>query len=144
MRWFISIVLAAMVCGCTQNKDETPKKVDNAALVTLAAAETRDVPYIIEAVGTVKPSTTVTLVSRTAGELQKVLVRDGDDVSQGQILFEIEKAPYAIAQKQAAARLGTPQLDGGRQQERHRHPGQDEDREPLIEFLVVHCHSKLL
>ena len=105
MRWFISIVLAAMVCGCTQNKDETPKKVDNAALVTLAAAETRDVPYIIEAVGTVKPSTTVTLVSRTAGELQEVLVRDGDDVSQGQILFEIEKAPYAIAQKQAAARL---------------------------------------
>ncbi len=105
MRWSISIVLVAMVCGCTQNDEVTPKKADNAALVTLAAAEKRDIPYIIEAVGTIKPSTTVTLVSRTAGELQKVLVRDGDDVSQGQILFEIEKQPYAIAHKQATARL---------------------------------------
>ena len=105
MRWFLSIFLVAMVCGCTQDKDDTPKKADNAALVKLAVAETRDVPFIIEAVGTVKPSTTVTLVSRTAGELQKVLVQDGDSVNQGQILFEIEKAPYAIAHKQAAARL---------------------------------------
>ncbi len=105
MHWFISIVLVAMVCGCTQDKADTPRKADNAALVKLAVAETRDVPFIIEAVGTVKPSTTVTLVSRTAGELQKVLVQDGDDVRQGQLLFEIEKAPYTIAHKQAAARL---------------------------------------
>ena len=69
MRWFISIVLVAMVCGCTQDKADTPRKADNAALVKLAVAETRDVTFIIEAVGTVKPSTTVTLVSRTAGEL---------------------------------------------------------------------------
>ena len=104
-----AILLSAALSLCACDSAQAPKKAaapaQRAALVTLATAETRDVPVLVETVGMVRPSVSVTLVSRTAGELQKALVRDGDLVKEGQLLFEIEKKPYQIALLQAEARL---------------------------------------
>ncbi len=110
MKRYLYICLAAatlLLCSCDSlpSKKSAGRPPQRDALVTLAEAVTRDVPVLIETVGTVRPSTSVTLVSRTAGELQKVLVRDGELVREGQLLFEIEKQPYEIALHQAQARL---------------------------------------
>ncbi len=98
---------ALLLCSCDSlpSRQKSARPAPRAALVTLASVEARDVPVLIETVGTVRPSVSVTLVSRTSGELQKVLVRDGELVREGQLLFEIEKKPYQIALHQAEARL---------------------------------------
>ena len=97
----------ALLClsACTGESQDTKKTPVRTALVTLAVAETRDVPYMLEAVGTVEPSASVNIVSRTGGELQKALIHDGEQVKKGQLLFVIEKEPYEIALHQAQARL---------------------------------------
>lgn len=104
-RILICIVCAVLLSACSEENRETKKTAVRTALVTLAVAETRDVPYKIEAIGTVEPSATVNIVSRTDGELQQILIKDGEHVQEGQLLFVIEKAPYEIALHQAQARL---------------------------------------
>lgn len=104
-RILLCIVCAALLSACSGENREAQKPAVRSALVTLAVSETKDVPYMIEAVGTVEPSATVNIVSRTGGELQKALIQDGERVQQGQLLFVIEKEPYEIALHQAQARL---------------------------------------
>ena len=104
--WLYFLFVLLLPCSCTQNeknKDARPKEQN--ALVTIVSAAKKDIPHVIEAVGVINPSMTVTIVSRTAGELQKVLVNDGEYVNKNQVLFEIEKEQHRIAVKQAEARL---------------------------------------
>ncbi|HJD98280.1 efflux RND transporter periplasmic adaptor subunit [Mailhella massiliensis] len=104
-RILLCLVCAVLLFACTGENKEARKPAQRSALVTLAVSETKDVPYMIEAVGTVEPSATVNIVSRTGGELQQVLIKDGEHVQKGQLLFVIEKEPYEIALHQAKARL---------------------------------------
>ena len=105
-RLFLCLACAVLLSGCSGESEEAaaPRSV-RTALVTLTVSETRDVPYMLEAVGTVEPSASVNIVSRTTGELQEVLVRDGENVKKDQLLFVIEKEPYEIALHQAQAKL---------------------------------------
>ncbi len=93
------------LAGCSNDNKAETGTAGEKALVRLSEAAYRDIPYEVEAVGTVEPSASVNIVSRTEGELEQVLVSDGDTLKQGQLLFIIEKAPYEIALHQAKARL---------------------------------------
>ena len=55
----------------------------------------------IQAIGTVTPMNAVTVRSRVAGQLIRVLVREGEQVGQGQLLAEIDPAPYKVRLAQA-------------------------------------------
>lgn len=104
-RIILCLICLVLFSGCSGESAETKNRTVRTALVTLAISETRDVPYMLDAVGTVEPSATVNIVSRTGGELQQVLIHDGERVKKGQLLFVIEKEPYEIALHQAQARL---------------------------------------
>jgi len=66
---------------------------------------TANMPVNLNAVGHVEPSATVGIVARTAGELKEVLVRDGQQVTAGQLLFVIDQKPAEIALHQVQALL---------------------------------------
>ena len=102
---FLCAVSVLLVSGCSDEKTAETAPVSSKALVRLATAVHKDVPFEVEAVGTVEPSASVNIVSRTEGELKQVLVKDGDSLEEGQLLFVIEKEPYEIALHQAQARL---------------------------------------
>ncbi len=105
-RLFLCFVCAVLISGCSgESENPAPRQAARTALVTLAVSETKDVPYMLEAVGIVEPSASVNIVSRTAGELQEVLIQDGQNVKKDQLLFVIEKEPYEIALHQAQAKL---------------------------------------
>ena len=105
-RTFLCVACALLLLSaCTGESRDAKKPSVRTALVTLTTAETKDVPYMLDAVGTVEPSASVNIVSRTGGELQQVLIHDGERVKKGQLLFVIEKEPYEIALHQAQARL---------------------------------------
>ena len=52
-----------------------------------------DVPLEVSAVGNVEAIASVDIKSRVAGQVLRVAFQDGQDVSQGQLLFEIDPEP---------------------------------------------------
>lgn len=73
--------------------------------VTVATAERRAVPLELAATGTVEPLQTVAVQAQVSGILRRVAFKEGDEVKQGQVLFELDPRPYRAALDQAAAIL---------------------------------------
>jgi membrane fusion protein, multidrug efflux system len=73
--------------------------------VTVATAERRSVPFELAATGTVEPLQTVVVQAQVGGILRRVGFKEGDEVKQGQVLFELDPRPYRAALDQALALL---------------------------------------
>ncbi|NIG16472.1 MdtA/MuxA family multidrug efflux RND transporter periplasmic adaptor subunit [Pantoea sp. Cy-640] len=65
-----------------------------ATLVHSGVAATADVPVYLNALGTVIPNASVTVSSRVAGQLQQVFFTEGQKVSAGQLLAQIDPRSY--------------------------------------------------
>ena len=65
-----------------------------ATLVHSGVAATADVPVYLNALGTVIPNASVTVTSRVAGQLQQVFFTEGQKVSAGQLLAQIDSRSY--------------------------------------------------
>jgi multidrug efflux system membrane fusion protein len=72
-----------------------------AAPVKVVAAEKRQLPVHLKAIGTVTPPNTVTVRSRVDGQLLRVAFTEGQQVEPGQLLAEIDPEPYRIQLAQA-------------------------------------------
>jgi multidrug efflux system membrane fusion protein len=86
--------------------------------VTVAIAEPKDVPIYIRGLGTVQAYKTVSVKTRVDGQIVKISFQEGQDVKEGDPLFQIDPRPYqaaldrAIAAKQRdEAQLEGAQLD---------------------------------
>jgi multidrug efflux system membrane fusion protein len=74
----------------------------NAAVpVRVIAAQTTDLKVQIKAIGTVTPLNTVVVQSRVSGPLQKLFFNEGEKVEAGQLLAQIDPAPYQVKLAQA-------------------------------------------
>jgi multidrug efflux system membrane fusion protein len=73
--------------------------------VTVAAAERRSVPFELPATGMVEPLQTVEVQAQVNGILERVAFKEGDEVKQGQVLFQLDARPYRAALEQASAIL---------------------------------------
>src|SRR5262245_41302584 len=76
--------------------------------VTVGIAETRDVPVVVRGIGTVQAFKTVTVKTRVDGQTVKVLFEEGQEVKEGDPLFQIDPRPFQAALDQA---LATKQKD---------------------------------
>ncbi len=74
--------------------------------VIAGVAEARDVPIYLDGLGTAQALNTVTLRARVDGEIKKVAFTEGQDVKAGDLLVEIDAAPYRAAYDQAVAKRG--------------------------------------
>lgn len=66
----------------------------------------RDVPIYLDGLGTVQAFNTVTVRVRVDGELQKLAFREGQDVHAGDLLAQIDPAPFQAQLDQALAKRG--------------------------------------
>ncbi|NLD69412.1 MAG: MdtA/MuxA family multidrug efflux RND transporter periplasmic adaptor subunit [Limnobacter sp.] len=73
--------------------------------VTVAIAERRDVPLVLDALGTVTSLNTVTVRSRVDGQLLRVHFREGQPVRAGDLLAEIDPRPFEVALAQAEGQM---------------------------------------
>ena len=102
MRNFVRPLLSlVLLAACAEQKAPPTPPVP----VTVAVAERRTVPFELPATGTVEPIQTVAVQAQVSGPLQRVAFREGDEVKQGQVLFQIDPRPYQSALEQAAAVL---------------------------------------
>lgn len=69
--------------------------------VRVETARTEDFTVQARAIGTVTPFNTVTVRSRVDGQLARVLVQEGQKVTKGQLLAEIDPEPLRVALAQA-------------------------------------------
>jgi multidrug efflux system membrane fusion protein len=78
---------------------------DRAVPVNVAPALVKDVPIIVEGLGTVTPLATVVVRSQVDGRLDKVVFKEGDTVRRGDLLALIDPRPFSIQLQQGSAAL---------------------------------------
>ena len=81
-----------------------PPAVQAAIPVEVAAARRRDVPVYLQGLGNVQAFNTVTVRSRVDGELQKIAFVEGQDVTAGDVLAQIDPRPFKAQLDQAIAK----------------------------------------
>jgi multidrug efflux system membrane fusion protein len=95
------LLVALTVAGCS--KAAPPRR--SLPVVQVATAERRDVPVVLQATGSVEPIQTAAVAAQVDGILERVTFREGDEVKQGQLLFQIDPRPYQATLAQAEAAL---------------------------------------
>jgi multidrug efflux system membrane fusion protein len=92
-----------MLISCSGNAEG--ERVTPAAPVTVSAAIMKDMPVVLSAIGTVEPYNTVDVRARVPGEITRIDFKEGQDVSQQDLLFTIDPRPYQAALEGALADL---------------------------------------
>jgi multidrug efflux system membrane fusion protein len=70
----------------------------------LGTVQSKDVPIYLDGLGTVQAFNNVTVRSRVEGTLQKIHFQEGQDVKTGDLLAEIDPAPFKAMVAQAVAK----------------------------------------
>ena len=87
-------------------------------MVTVGEAQVRtaELPVVIDALGTVIPTTTVVLRPQVSGMLTQVLFTEGQVVKKGQLLAQIDPRPFeqALMQAQGTRQRDEAQLENAR------------------------------
>jgi len=81
----------------------SPGAAPQAVPVTAGAVVQADVPVVLEAIGTVQPSNSVTIKSRVDGQLVSADFKEGQNVRAGTVLFQIDPRPFEAALADAVA-----------------------------------------
>jgi multidrug efflux system membrane fusion protein len=100
----LALAGAACAASCTGNAANAPQAPAPPPVI-VGQAVRRTVPVALHGIGNVESVASVALRSRVAGQILKVHIKDGADVTQGQVLFTIDPAPYQNALAQAEAQL---------------------------------------
>jgi len=101
----VLIAAAGLVAYYKKESQASPQNAPPAIPVTAVAVTSRTMPVRLYAIGNVEPFTTVALKARVDGQIVSVHFKEGDEVKQGAVLFEIDPRGFAAALKQAQANL---------------------------------------
>jgi membrane fusion protein, multidrug efflux system len=94
--------LAAPMSGCKEKEQASPPKPPD---VEVVAVEQKDVPIYRDWVGTLEGDVNATISAQVTGYLISRNYTEGSLVTNGQVLFQIDKAPFQAALDNANAQL---------------------------------------
>jgi multidrug efflux system membrane fusion protein len=100
----LSTSLLFTACGRKQQQN-TARPAFPAAPVTVAVAEQTPVPIEVNAIGNAQAYRTVQVKSMVDGQIERVLLKQGDDVRSGQLMFQLDRRPFQAALDQAEGKL---------------------------------------
>ena len=102
MRFCLTALAAALLAGCSQAPSTaTPQTPE----VSVLRAKAQVLPLTRDLVGRVSAVRTADVRARVPGILLKRLYREGSEVQQGEVLFQIDPKPYQAALDAALASL---------------------------------------
>ena len=101
------IVLAALVLiiSACSNDGKAKQATQPAVPVKIGDVMQQNIPVQINAIGNVEAYIAVSVKALVNGEIISVQFKEGQDVQQGDVLFQIDPRPYEAALKQAEAQL---------------------------------------
>nr|WP_216861353.1 efflux RND transporter periplasmic adaptor subunit [Polynucleobacter sp. MWH-HuK1] len=91
-KWRILIVLILLYAG-SKTYDyffPTGKKAGGPQTITSIVVEKKDIPLIIEATGTIVSNSIVDIRPMVTNTVTKIHIKDGQDVTEGQLLFSLD------------------------------------------------------
>ena len=106
-RLLTAAALLAVLSSCSADKTAEAKKppVEEEAPVTIGEVVEKPMPIQLRSIGNVEAYSTVQVKSQIGGELVRVFFTEGQDVKNGDPLFQIDPRPYEEAVRQAEAAL---------------------------------------
>lgn len=104
-QWLSALGLCVVLAGCGQGAAPAGAGAPPPAEVGVVTVTAGDVGLITELPGRLEASRVAQVRARAAGIVQKRLFREGSDVKAGQVLFQIDAAPYQAAFDSAQASL---------------------------------------
>jgi multidrug efflux system membrane fusion protein len=112
----VGLVVGYLATRSTLTAAPPPAPPRPAIPVLAGTAETRDMPVFVRGLGTVQAYNTATVKTRVDGHITKVLFREGQEVKEGDPLFEIDPRPFqaALDQAEAAKQRDEGQLRGAK------------------------------
>src|SRR5712671_5534131 len=125
-RWLVLLVMiAALVGGVVgaarqfgwyATQASAPRSAPPAVPVRAATVKRQDVPIVLPGLGTVQAFNSVLVKSRVDGQIIKINFTEGHNVRAGDVLVEIDAAPFqaALAQAQATKLKDEAQLENAR------------------------------
>ncbi len=99
----LSLLLA--LTGCGDKAKPAAGRAPAAAPVIVGKVQRKVVPLTLDAIGSVEPSRTASVRSQVTGTLVKINFKEGQDVREGDILFEIDPRPFQNSLRSAEADL---------------------------------------
>lgn len=110
--FFLLLFSAALAAGLyyfSQNKKAPAGgdrfKKDKDVLVRVTQAASASVPVEIKTIGNALPYSVVNIVPQVSGQLVSVHFKQGDFVKKGDLLFQIDSAPFEAARSQVLAAI---------------------------------------
>ncbi len=100
---------AVLTAGCDKDVSATTSVPRPAMKVTVVKAEPSDVALTGEWVGTLDGYVNAQIQPQASGYLIRQDYREGSQVAEGQVLFEIDPRPFEAALEQAQGQLGQAQ-----------------------------------
>jgi multidrug efflux system membrane fusion protein len=102
--------------GASPSGAPSPPRTAPGIPVTASKVQRMDVPIALTGLGTVQAYNSVLVKSRVDGQIVKINFSEGADVHRGDVLVEIDPAPFeaALAQAQANKLKDEAQLDNAR------------------------------
>lgn len=114
-------LLCLAACAPKAPEGGGPRKAPVVPVVA-ATVEQKEVPVQLMAIGNVRAKSTVAVKPRVSGQIAKVNFGEGQDVKEGDILVQIDPAPFEVLLSQAKARLAQAMTQAdvaGRQSDRY-------------------------
>ena len=99
--WIAAAALALAAAACGGKKEEHTPTVP----VSVSPAVRIDAPAVVAANGVVEPLQTVAVEAQVGGTLTEASFQEGEEVSEGQVLFRIDPRPFEAALRQSEAAL---------------------------------------
>ena len=99
----LSLAAVLSLSGCTGKAPVSAGRPP--APVVVASVEQQDIPLQINAIGNVEAYQTVQIRSQVNGQIQKIFFKEGEDVRQGQQLFQLDKRPFQADLQKAISQM---------------------------------------
>jgi multidrug efflux system membrane fusion protein len=114
----LGAALAISGCGSGSSNSSAVHAASNgpAPQVTVSTAVQQAVPVEITAIGNAQAYRSVQVKSMVDGQIDKVLLKQGDYVRAGQLMFELDKRPFEAALDQALGNLAKDQATAANNQ----------------------------
>ncbi len=104
--WIFAVILLLLVAFIWyRHSGKPPAHAAAPQAVGVAKAVAGSMPVTLDELGTVTPTATVTVLPQLSGYLTQVAFTEGETVTQGQFLAEIDPRPYQIQLEQDQATL---------------------------------------
>jgi HlyD family secretion protein len=100
------LAVLAGVVGVSVARDARSK-----VAVQLQKVGKRDLTSIVSASGEVRPKRYVNISANVSGRIEKILVKEGDTVRQGQLLARIDSTRFAADERQSQAAVQSARAD---------------------------------